>query len=311
MTGPADMTEDLFRGFETVTVAGAGADIFLRYAGNGPPLVLLHGYPQTHVHWHCLAPRLAETYSVFCLDLRGYGASSIPSDDAGDPAHPHIAFAKRSMAADVIAVMRHFGHETFSVAGHDRGGRVAYRLALDYPEHVDRLLAFDIIPTIDVWEDMRWATSISAYHWPFLAQPAPMPETLILSNPEFYCDWTLASWTAQGSIDAFDPAALSVYRAQMADSARVHAMCEDYRAGATSDRLFDQADRDAGRRITVPTLALYSATYLVARAIKTPPEIWSGWAERVTGVDVDSGHFLAEENPGACLDAVAAFFKNA
>jgi len=297
-----DHLPDLFPGFDSRLVDVGDANIFLRTAGSGPPLLLLHGYPQTHVHWHRLAAGLASRFTVILADLRGYGASSIPSGDAR-----HAAYSKRVMASDIIAVMDALGHGTFHVCGHDRGGRVAYRLALDHPGRIDRLMLLDIVPTVDVWDAMRWDTAISAYHWPFLAQSAPMPESLIAADPEFYCDWTIRSWTKGQTLDHFDPGAMAHYRAQMRDPARVHAMCEDYRAGATIDRDIDLADRAAGTKIAAPTLILWSQHYLVARAQAGPLKTWQSWCDNLTGLSIDSGHFLAEENPGACFTAISDF----
>ncbi|MEO0618361.1 MAG: alpha/beta hydrolase [Pseudomonadota bacterium] len=298
-------TTDLLEGFASTSLDTGNAKIFVRHAGNGPPLLLLHGYPQTHVHWHRLAPKLTKRFTVYCADLRGYGASSIPETDA-----EHAPYSKRAMARDMLDVMTHFGHARFSLGGHDRGGRVAYRLALDHPDRVKQLLLFDIVPTIDVWDDMRWNTAISAYHWPFLAQAHPLPETLINANPEFYCDWTLRSWTGAQSIDVFDPIALNAYRAQMADPDRVHAMCEDYRAGATFDRKLDAADREAGRKIDMPTLMMWSETYLVARSQAGPKQTWEHWCSNLTAEPIPSGHFLAEEAPDACAAAIFRFFND-
>lgn len=293
---------DLFPGFDSQTIDTGDANIFIRSAGKGPPLLLLHGYPQTHVHWHRLAPMLTDRFTVLVADLRGYGASSIPQD-----APHHDAFSKRAMANDMVQMMDKLGHTGFHVGGHDRGGRVAYRMTLDHPERIKSLLLFDIVPTVEVWDDMRWNTAISAYHWPFLAQPAPMPETLIAADPEFYADWTIKSWAGGKSLHHFDPTALAHYRAQMADPGRVHAMCEDYRAGATIDRERDQEDRAEGRKIDTPTLMMWSEAYLVARTEAGPLKTWERWCTNLTGVPIESGHFLAEENPQACATAISDF----
>ncbi len=294
-------TSDLFPGFAARRVAVPGAEIFARIGGSGPPLLLLHGYPQTHHCWHRVAGRLAERHTVVAADLRGYGASSIPEPDP-----EHLTYSKRRMAADMVAVMATLGHERFAVAGHDRGGRVAYRLALDQPARVSRLIVLDIVMTAQVWRSMDRGSAIKSYHWPFLAQPHPLPETLISSNPAFYADWTLASWTLARDLSVFDPAVLAQYRALIADPARVRAICEDYRAGAGIDRELDEADLAAGRRIDCPLLALWGTDY-VGRGASGPLDLWREIADDVTGVAVEAGHFLAEEAPEPVLAAMLKF----
>jgi haloacetate dehalogenase len=292
---------DLFAGFAVRRIAVPGVEIFARIGGAGPPLLLLHGYPQTHHCWHAVAGRLAEHRTVVAADLRGYGASSVPEVD---PAHH--AYSKRQMAADMVALMRALGHDRFAVAGHDRGGRVAYRMALDHPGAVTRLLALDIVMTAQVWRGMDQAVAIKSYHWPFLAQPHPLPETLINANPAFYADWTLASWTRPRNLSCFAPAALERYRALLADPARVRAVCEDYRAGATVDRELDEGDLAAGRRIACPMLALWGSDY-VGRGAASPLALWREIADDVSGEAIEAGHFLAEEAPEATVSAMLAF----
>lgn len=292
---------DLFPGFATERIAHDGLIFYMRIGGAGPPLVCLHGYPQTHACWHRVASRLAERHTVIAMDLRGYGASSAPSGDAG-----HQRYSKRAMARDVVAVMAALGHTRFHVLGHDRGARVAYRLALDTPDAIDRLVVLDILPTVDVWDAIRWQSALKSYHWAFLAQPHPMPETLISAAPHLYVDHTLASWTRDKTLAAFDPSALAHYRALLTDPARVHAVCEDYRAGATFDRTLDAADRDAGRTIRAPTLLLWGSDY-IGKGSVDPIIVWRSWAPDVTGTEIVSGHFLVEENPDAVLAAVMPF----
>jgi haloacetate dehalogenase len=263
--------------------------------------LLLHGYPQTHHCWHRLAPALAASHTVVAADLRGYGASSVPVPDPR-----HEAYAKRRMAEDMVAAMAALGHRRFTVAGHDRGARVAYRMALDQPASVARLVALDVVPTAFVWRGMDWAVAIKSYHWPFLAQPFPLPETLIAANPAFYVDWTLASWTKANDLACFDATALAHYRALLAEPGRLRAVCEDYRAGATVDRELDEADLAAGHRIACPTLALWGSDY-VGKSASSPREAWRQLASDVTGEGIDAGHFLAEENPQATLAALTAF----
>jgi haloacetate dehalogenase len=295
---------DLFAGFESRVVAGDGANIFCRLGGDGPPVVLLHGYPQSHVMWHRVAGELADHRSVVALDLRGYGRSEVvPDDESHDP------YSKRTMARDVRAVMGRLGYERFSVVGHDRGGRVAYRLALDAPEAVERVAVLDIMPTVEHWDRLSPAVGLRMYHWLFLAQPAPLPERLIGGEPRFYCDCTLAGWTAGRSLDAFDPAALEAYRAQYEDGARVGAMCADYRAGATVDLANDERDRANGRTIAAPLLDLWGAPG--GAGGRGHLDVWRRWADDVRGAPVDSGHFLPEENARAVLDHLLPFLAGA
>ncbi len=296
---------DLYPGFATRRLKTTGAEIQARVGGSGPPLVLLHGYPQTHVCWHKIAGELARHATLVIPDLRGYGASSCPlSTLATDP--DHEVYSKRAMARDIRDVMAALGHSRFMVAGHDRGARVAYRLALDHPEVVTKLMPLDILPTIDVWDGWRWQAAINSYHWSFLAQPASLPETLIAANPASYVDHTLASWTMTKSLAAFAPRALQHYRAALLAPERIHAVCEDYRAGATYDRLADAASRDAGAKISIPTLHLWSSDYL-AKGTATSLDVWRRWAPGVIGAEIRSGHFLMEENPADTLAALLPF----
>lgn len=297
---------DLFPGFESHWIDTDAGRIFARSGGSGPPLVLIHGFPQTHVMWHRIAPELARHFTVVLPDLRGYGWSSVPSGDDGS-----LLYAKRAMAADIVTVMEKLGHVRFAVAGHDRGGRVAYRLALDHPGRVSRLAVLDIVPTLAMWEQMDAERAMQVYHWTFLAQPAPFPETLIGRDPRYYLDHTLASWTADKSLRAFDKRALDHYRAFYASPDRLHATCEDYRAGATHDLAFDRADRDAGHTIIPPLLAIWGASGIPA-AGESPIDVWRAtFAPNATGIPVPSGHFLAEENPEGTLQALLPFLRAA
>jgi haloacetate dehalogenase len=299
------MTElpDLFPGFAVHRTTTSVGEIFARVGGSGPPLLCLHGYPQTHVCWHRLAPALAGGCTVIAMDLRGYGQSTAPP---GDP--EHTVYSKRSMAEDCIAVMQVLGYNRFMVMGHDRGARVAYRLALDHPEVVMRLIALDILPTSEVWARMTAESALSAYHWPFLAQPYPLPETLIAAAPKYYVEHTLRSWTKDRTLACFAPAALAHYRALLGAPERVHAVCEDYRAGATTDLMADSADREAGRKISCPTLVLWGTDY-VGKGVAHPLEVWRAWCADLRGEQIESGHFLAEENPDATLAAVRPFLR--
>ena len=291
---------DLFPGFAARRIETAdGIQIHLRTGGSGPPLLLLHGYPQTHVMWHKVAPELAKHCTLVIPDLRGYGTSSAP---LGDEAH--ATYSKRAMAEDCLLVMRELGHARFMVAGHDRGGRVAYRLALDHPEAVAALIPVDIIPTAEVWRRITAEAAVKGYHWSFLAQPFPLPETLIGKDPFYYLEHTLKSWAGPHDLTPFSPGALAHYYALIQDPARVHAFCEDYRAGAGIDRSLDEADLAAGRRIGCPTLVLHSG-YLKG----DPPAVWRGWCTNVSAAAIASGHFLAEENPADTLAALIPFLE--
>jgi haloacetate dehalogenase len=296
---------ELFPGFETRRIKTAGAEIQCRIGGSGPPLLLMHGYPQTHVCWHKIAPELARHVTLVLPDLRGYGASSAPPSTLEmDPGHE--VYSKRAMARDMKEVMAALGHTRFMAAGHDRGGRVAFRLALDHPDAVTHLIPIDILPTLDVWDGWRWKSAIKSYHWSFLAQPAPLPETLIAANPAYYVDHTLASWTADRTLTAFSPGALEHYRAALMAPERIHAVCEDYRAGATYDQQADAEDRAANRQIGCPTLLLWGSDYL-GTGTAVPLDVWRRWAPGIAGAEITSGHFLAEENPADTLRALLAF----
>ena len=301
------MTEraELYPGFETQLIQAGEVNIHVRVGGAGPAVLCLHGYPQTHACWHRLAGELAASHTVVLMDLRGYGESDAPVGGEG-----HETYSKRAMARDAVAVMRALGHAKFSVMGHDRGARVAYRLAIDTPEVVDRLVILDILPTLAQWERFNAVGAIKSYHWPFLAQPYPLPEKLIGADPVYYLEHTLASWTKDRSLACFDDDALTHYRAMMEEPARIHAMCEDYRAGATYDWEADLETRDRGKKIAAPTLVLWSSDYLNAgKKLTDPIGVWTEWASDVRGAEIDCGHFLAEENPGATLREVLPFLE--
>jgi haloacetate dehalogenase len=293
---------DLFPGFAERRIETAeGIEVYLRTGGSGPPLLLLHGYPQTHVMWHKMAAELARHCILVIPDLRGYGASSAPRGDEA-----HTLYSKRTMAEDCLAVMRALGYRRFMVAGHDRGGRVAYRLALDHPEAVAALIPVDIIPTGEVWRRITAVSAVRGYHWQFLAQPYPLPETLIGKDPVYYLEHTLKSWAGPRDLAPFSPAAMAHYRALMQNTASVHAVCEDYRAGAGIDRILDEADLSAGRKIACPTLLVHGS-HLPTGPAGTPLDIWRSWCTNVEAAIVAAGHFLAEENPEATLTALIPF----
>ena len=288
----------MFEGFEKKRIKTAGADVNLVQRGDGFPVLLLHGYPQTHACWHKIAPSLAETFTVVCTDLRGYGDSSKPASDA-----EHLAYSKRAMAQDQVEVMHALGFEKFAVVGHDRGARVAHRLALDYPEEVSHLVLLDIVPTTKAFSSVDQRLATADYHWFFLIQPDELPERLIQADPDFYLQWTLDHWC--GTRGALTPEALAEYRRAF-DAATIHATCEDYRAGATVDLTHDEAD--AEKKISCPLLLLWSATG--TGALFDVAAIWQERATaRVRGRALDCGHFLAEERPEEVTAELIAFLN--
>jgi haloacetate dehalogenase len=283
----------MFEGFDLAHVDTGEAIIRVRYGGSGPPLLLLHGHPQTHMMWHRIAPQLAQRFTVVAPDLRGYGQSSKP------PTTPdHEPYSKRAMARDQVEVMRRLGFEQFSVAGHDRGGRCAYRLALDHPQRVRKLAVLDIIPTGEAFRRTNMEFGLGFWHWFFLAQPYPLPERLIGANPDAYY--------FRQSRDLFDPEALDDYLRCVHDPATIHAMCEDYRAGATIDFQLDEADRRQ-RRIACPVLVLWSGRGELEQWYDVLA-IWREWADDVRGRSLDCGHYLAEEAPAETLIELESFF---
>ena len=289
----------MFEGFAERRIATGGAEIHAVVGGDGPPLALLHGYPQTHVMWHRVAPRLAEAFTVVAPDLRGYGRSSKPPGGEGS-----VNYAKRAMARDIVEVMAALGHDRFLLAGHDRGGRVAYRLALDHPDRVQRLATLDIMPTIEQFERLDRRGALGSFHWFLLAQPSPLPERLIGGDPLSFLHDMLSRWSGA---DAFAPEALADYERSFGDPETVRATCDDYRAGATIDCDLDAADRDAGRRIACPMLALWGDRGGDRRAGMM--EVWGRWATDVRGAAIPCGHFLPEEAPDETAAALLEFFS--
>ncbi|HVV91925.1 MAG TPA: alpha/beta hydrolase [Hyphomicrobiales bacterium] len=284
----------MFEGFDETTVTTGETTIRVRRGGSGPPLLLLHGHPETQAMWHRVAPRLAEEFTVVLADLRGYGASGRP---ASAPDHePH---SKRAMARDQIAVMQHFGFDRFAVAGHDRGGRVGYRLALDHPAAVTKLAVLDIVPTWEMYRRADMKFGLGYWHWFFLAQPEPFPERVIGADPD-------AFYFPRGR-ELFAPEALAEYLGFLRQPATIHALCEDYRAGATYDFAADEADHRAGHKIACPLLALWGGKGAVGSWYDVVA-VWRDWANDVRGQPIDSGHFLAEERPEETYRALRAFF---
>lgn len=286
----------MFPGFEQVRVDVDGVTVHARTAGDGPPLLLLHGFPQSHVMWHPIAPALAARHTVVAADLRGYGDSDRPP--AGED---HAGYSFRAMAADQVGLMRALGHERFAVVGHDRGARVTHRMALDHPDAVTRAAVLDILPTLHLYDhvDQAWATAY--YHWFFFLQP--VAEHLIGLDPLGYLHTLLGGWGS--GLGAFAPEAVAEYERGFADPAARHAMMEDYRAGASVDLEHDRADLD--RRVEVPLLALWGEHSVVARSPVDPLDVWRERATDVRGATVAAGHFVVEEQPAATLAALERF----
>ena len=276
-----------------------GVDICFRQGGSGPALLLLHGFPQTHAIWHRVARRLAQRFRIVMPDLRGYGDSAKPPSDVD-----HAPYSKRAMARDMVELMHALGHERYFVCGHDRGGRVAHRLALDHPRDIMRLMVLDISPTRTMYERTTMEFARLYYHWFFLIQPAPLPETLIGAEPDFYLQAKLGAWSSSGA-SAFDPRALAEYQRCFTPAA-IHAMCEDYRAAAGIDLEHDRADE--ARRIECPVHVLWGERGVVHRLF-TPLADWRDKATgAVTGRTLPCGHFIPEEQPDVFVDEAAAFF---
>jgi len=267
--------------------------------GSGPPLLLLHGHPQTHAIWHRVAPRLAEYFTVVACDLRGYGDSSKPQ---GAPDHAN--YSKRAMAADMVAVMQSLGFATFRVLAHDRGARVAHRLALDHPQAVERMALLDIAPTLAMYEQTSDAFARAYWHWFFLIQPAPMPERLIEADPAAYVRDVMGKRSA--GLAPFDPRALAEYQRCMALPGAAHGICEDYRAAAAIDLEHDRLDRDAGNRLALPLMVLWGEQGVVGRCFDPLAE-WQRVAADVRGEALPCGHYIAEEAPDMLLERVLPF----
>lgn len=275
-------------------------EVHVRVGGRGPALALLHGYPESHLMWHPVAPALAQRFTVVAADLPGYGDSFRPkvSED-------HAAHSKRALANDVIAAMAELGFDQFAVAGHDRGGRVGYRMALDHPAVVTRLAVLDIVPTGEVWSQADARFALGYWHWSFLAQPAPLPERLILGNPDGF--WLAVARMGIKSDHRYPREVVAAYRAQLTDPATVEAICEDYRAGATIDRQLDDADR-GHRTIACPVLALWGAEGRLPGFYDDPLAPWRIYAPQVSGHGVPASHFLVEDAPEQVAADLVAFF---
>ena len=292
----------MFEGFTAGMFDSGGVGIAYWTKGNGPPLLLIHGYPQTHVMWHKQAGALSERFTVVAPDLRGYGDSAKPPGDAD-----HATYSKRTMAADLVGVMAHLGHDAFMVAGHDRGARVAYRMALDHPAAVTRLAVLDIVPTKAIFDATDRTIATAYFHWFMLIQPAPIPETLIGGAPDTWLDMAFGGWAADKG--AFTPDARAEYRRGFATTEGIHATCEDYRAGASIDYAHDAATLAAGDKVAVPLLVLWGGRGLVGKRFD-PLAVWREYADDVRGHALPCGHFLPEEAPAETLAALVGFFDD-
>ena len=298
-----------FEGFEGGLFAAGEVELFARTGGDPskPPLLLLHGYPETNAMWRRVARELGADFALVMPDLRGYGDSTKPPP-AATPELDHAQHSKQAMAGDLVALMRSLGHERFAVVGHDRGGRVAHRLALDHPERVEQLVVIDIVPTLDMYEatDMRFASWY--YHWFFLIQPAPLPERMIGADPSFYLRWTLGAWGTHG-LGFVEPEALAEYERCFCRADTIHAACEDYRASASIDLEHDRASRAAGVKIACPMLVLWGTRGVVGR-LYDPPALWRAQcAATVEGAALPAGHFIPEELPAETVTQLRAFLR--
>jgi haloacetate dehalogenase len=291
----------MFEGFRTHRIDSQGVAIHAVVGGEGPPLLLLHGHPQTHVIWHKVAGELARHFTVVATDLRGYGDSDKP---VGLPDHAN--YSKRTMAADQMAVMRALGFERFRVLAHDRGARVAHRLALDHPQAVEKLVTLDIAPTLAMYAQTSEAFARAYWHWFFLIRPTPFPETLIEADPDLYLRQTMGSRSA--GLAPFTEAALAEYLRCLKLPGAAHGLCEDYRASAGIDLEHDRADAEAGRQVECEMLALWGADGAVGKCFQ-PLEEWRKVARRVTGHALPSGHYIAEEVPEQLLAGVLPFLR--
>ncbi|MPQ69039.1 MULTISPECIES: alpha/beta hydrolase [unclassified Pseudomonas] len=291
----------MFAGFQKDQRHVNGVDIAYRIGGSGPGLLLLHGHPQTHVIWHKIAGELAKHFTVVAADLRGYGDSARPAAD-----EQHLNYSKREMGRDGVALMDSLGFSEFSVLAHDRGARVAHRLALDHPQVVQRMVLLDIAPTLSMYTQTDEAFARAYWHWFFLIRPAPLPETLIEANPEQYLRSVMGSRSA--GLKPFTGEAFSEYLRCISLPGSARGICEDYRASATVDLEHDRADIEAGRQLNMPLLALWGAEGTVGRCFN-PLHEWQQVATDVRGKALPGGHYLAEEIPEQLLGEVLTFLR--
>jgi haloacetate dehalogenase len=286
--------------FRKARIQTSGAEINLVHGGEGKPLLLLHGYPETHAMWHLAAPKLAERFHVVCMDLRGYGGSSKPAS-----ARDHATYSKRAMAGDCVEVMESLGYKSFFVAGHDRGARVTHRMALDYPDRIEAACVMDIAPTHTMFARADKAFATGYYHWFFLIQPDGLPERMIGRDPEYYLREKLKRWSAPGA--RFDEEAVMEYVRCFSDPDAIHASCEDYRAAATIDLVHDEEDFDM--KIACPLLVLWGGKGFIHRTYDVI-ETWREKAVNVRGRALDCGHFLPEEKPEDVSAELIKFFSS-
>ncbi|ARP85053.1 alpha/beta fold hydrolase [Bordetella genomosp. 9] len=292
----------MFEGFSDVSATVDGIKIHALMAGTGPALLLLHGHPQTHAIWHKVAPTLARQFTVVVADLRGYGDSGKPP---GEPDHAN--YAKRRMALDQVRLMQALGLPTFAVIGHDRGGRVAARMALDHPDVVSRLVTLDVAPTLAMYQQTSFEFAHAYWHWFFLVRPSPFPETLIRADPDLYLKQTMGARSA--GLKPFAPEAYAAYLRCLSDPATAHGICEDYRASVGIDLEHDQADLAAGKQIQCPFLALWGRDGVIERCFDPLAE-WRRWNPGVKGMALPCGHYIPEEAPKVLLDHVLAFLPS-
>jgi haloacetate dehalogenase len=291
--------------FARAEIETGETSIFVRTTGSGPPVLLLHGFPQTHLMWRGVAPWLTRGFTVVCADLRGYGQSGCPPSSAD-----HAPYAKRAMAHDMVAVMERLGFPRFCVAGHDRGGRVAYRMALDHPDRIERLAVLDILPVETVWQRADARFAVGYWPWSLLAQPEPLPERILVASAEAIVDHALGGWGSAS--DVFSAEVRSAYVDALRDPSHAHAICEEYRAATGIDRRHDQADRDAGRNIRCPVRALWGAQGpLDSWYPEGPVALWRGWTDEVDGYPLKGGHFFPEAAPEQTAEALREFFASA
>lgn len=288
--------------FTAAEIKTGETGIFTRSHGIGPPLLLLHGFPQTHLMWRDVAKSLANSFTIVCADLRGYGRSGCPQSAAD-----HAPYSKRAMAQDMVTVMERLGFPRFFVAGHDRGGCVAYRMALDHPGRVERLATLDILATMTVWDRADARFALGYWPWSLLAQPEPLPERILAAAADAVVDHALGAWGSPAQV--FPPDVRAAYVEALRSADHAHAICEEYRAAATIDRVHDKADRDNGRRIRCPLLAMWSAQGPLGTWYQAGPiALWRVWCDDVQGHPIDAGHFFPEEKPQETADVLARFF---
>jgi len=291
-----EVENDFFPGFATLDVEAGDVSFRGRIGGSGSPVLLLHGYPQTHIAWRLIAPPLAKSHTVIVPDLPGYGESRTHDDQA--------RWTKRRAASALVALMSRLGHERFAVVGHDRGARAGYRLALDHPRRVAAYASLTVIPTLDAFASIDKTFALNAWHWFFLAQPGDLPERMLAADPDAYLDTALAKMA--GGLQRIDPLALDAYRKAFRSPHVRHAICEDYRAAASEDLEHDASDAVAGRKLACPVLVLWSEREQRAGSV-LPLDVWSRWAANVTGMGLPGGHLLPEDAPEAVLTSLESF----